>query len=89
MLALPNITAPAALRRAAAGAHAVRAENIFMNEGDAEQRSGLARGSSAIRDSGFAKRQLRSRRDYGVQAGVQAFDARQEMAREFDARQLP
>ena len=61
MLALPSITAPAALSRAhdrgivgrdevveharpAAGADPVGAENVFMNEGDAEQRAALAGG---------------------------------------------
>ena len=59
MLALPSMTAPAALSRVddrrvvgrdeivqharpAAGADPVRAENIFMNEGDAEQGPPLA-----------------------------------------------
>ncbi len=75
--------------RTAAGAYPIRAENIFMNEGDAEQRTLLPRGAAAIGRGRGQQGLLGREGDQRIQGGVQALDPAQEMPREFDARNLP
>ncbi len=71
--------------RTAAGADPVRAENIFMNEGDAEQAATLPGRQAAI-GRRRAVESLRSRQsDHGVQSGVQPVDPRQKMPRQLHA----
>ena len=75
--------------RAAAGADPVRAENIFMNEGDAEQGTPLPRSKAGIGGGRIGQRLFGRQGDHGVERGIQALDPAEEVPGEFHARNLP